>query len=78
MNPAAMKYWKDYYGQLVGSKITGFKMVKGDYDDEPYPPFFVSTRSGCKLKLELSMDPEGNGPGFLFISETEIKKEKSC
>jgi len=60
-----------YFAQLVGAKITKFKMVKGPYDDEPFPTYWVTGRNGDRLKLALSRDEEGNGPGFLFIEEAD-------
>ena len=59
----------NYYRQLVGTTITKFQMVKGPHDDEPFPTYWVRDTQGNTLKLELSQDEEGNGPGFLFIGD---------
>jgi len=56
-----------YYEQLVGSKIYEFGFT--EEDGEKFPTFFLEhPEHGC-LKIEVSRDPEGNGSGFLFISE---------
>ncbi len=58
------EYWQDYYGQLEGAKITKFWM-----GDDGYPTFgLVHPKLGA-LVIEVSRDPEGNDPGFLFISD---------
>ena len=59
----------NYYRQLVGATVTRFQMVKGPYDDTPYPTYWVKDMQGNTLKLEVSQDAEGNGPGVLFIGE---------
>ena len=60
-----------YFAQLVGATITRFDMVQGAYDDEPFPTYWVTGRNGDRLKLALSRDEEGNGPGFIFIEEVD-------
>ena len=65
-----------YYRQLVGAKITNFQMVKGPDDDAPYPTYWVDAPNGDKLKLEISRDAEGNGPGFLFIGVAQRREEE--
>ena len=56
--------WQKYYGQLEGAKITKFWM-----GDDGYPTFgLVHPKLGA-LVIEVSRDPEGNDPGFLFISD---------
>jgi len=56
-----------YYRQLVGSKIIGFELLEEDGDK--WPVFLVKNLKHVLLKVEVSRDPEGNGSGFLFISE---------
>ena len=60
-----------YFAQLVGAKITRFEMVQREYDDEPFPTYWVKARNGDRLKLAFSRDEEGNGPGFIFIEEVD-------
>ena len=57
-------YWPDYYGQLVGGKILQFWM-----NDDGYPSFEIAHPRFGLLIIEVSRDPEGNDPGFLFISD---------
>ena len=57
-------YWQDYYGQLVGGKILQFWM-----NDDGYPSFEIAHPRFGLLIIEVSRDPEGNDPGFLFISD---------
>ena len=61
MNAKELKY----YRQLVNAKITGFK--PNEDDEGSWPKFSVTLASGEKVYVEVSRDPEGNGPGFLFI-----------
>ena len=68
-------FYKKYYGQLVGATITKFEFPEaqpGEDTDgwyEPFPTFSAVLSDGTKIILSLSRDPEGNGPGFLFIQE---------
>ena len=63
-------YWQKYYGQLEGAKITKFWM-----GDDGYPTFgLVHPKLGA-LVIEVSCDPEGNDPGFLFISDGKEEKD---
>jgi|TARA_B100001093_G_scaffold248989_1_gene238422 hypothetical protein len=63
-------YWQDYYGQLEGAKITKFWM-----SDDGYPTFgLVHPKLGA-LVIEVSRDPEGNDPGFLFISDGKEEQD---
>ena len=57
---------QNYYEQLVGAKIVGFKFVADDFDGEEYPVFTLQLGK-MKVEFTLSMDEEGNGAGFAFI-----------
>jgi len=62
-----MTEWnKAYYGQLVGAKIVSLTIAVDEEMGEFWPTFEVVLRDGTKRSIELSMDEEGNGPGFLF------------
>jgi len=52
---------KKYLGALVGMTITA---VGTGRDGFPY--FKARDRAGNEVTCEISCDPEGNGPGFLF------------
>jgi len=66
------KFYNDYYGQLVGWTITSFDLVEDTEDplDTYLWPTFTLThhKTGNTVKVEVSQDEEGNGPGFLFIA----------
>jgi hypothetical protein len=57
-----------YYRQLVGSRITGFRLEADEFGDEPWPTFTLTMPEGDTLEMTLSRDPEGNGGGFAFIA----------
>ncbi len=57
-----------YYGQLVGSQITAFRLEPDEYGDDPWPTFTLKMPEGDTLEMTLSRDPEGNGGGFAFIA----------
>lgn len=50
-------YMKKYYKHLEGRKI-----LKTGLNKEGFPFFTLDDGS----RIEVSQDPEGNGPGFLF------------
>ena len=53
-----------YYGQLVGAKIAAYWE-----SDDGFPTFgLVHPKLGAMV-IEVSQDPEGNGEGFLFITD---------
>lgn len=58
------QFWEDYYSQLVGGVIEGFGIV--EEEDDYWPCFNVKLVTGELVQIEVSQDPEGNGPGFLF------------
>lgn len=63
------QFYQQYYGQLKGFKIESFKMVKGaDEYMKPFPCFILS-KGKQKIMIEVSQDQEGNGGGFLFITD---------
>jgi len=66
LDAKARKFYKDYYGVLVGATITKATIGEQDEEGETWPVFEVKLKDGTKLELELSQDEEGNGPGFMF------------
>ena len=58
-----------YYSQLVGFKITGFRMEEDEFGGDPFPIFTVLSPDNQQLQITVSQDPEGNGAGFLFLEE---------
>jgi len=64
------KYLRDVMENLVGAVITKI----GECDEDGFFDIHVQLTSdllGPSYKLTPSCDPEGNGPGFLFIEEVE-------
>jgi hypothetical protein len=60
-------FWNDYYKQLLGAVIKDVKVFENDdmgYK-EYFPCFLVKLMNGQTVQVDLLMDPEGNGPGFL-------------
>jgi len=59
------KFYMEYYKFLEGGRIT--KASLSDEDDEGNTWPVIQIKKGKEtLKIEVSRDPEGNGPGFLF------------
>lgn len=54
------KFWRDYYKSLEGGRI-----VKTGVKDDGFP-YLVVEKNGERFECDISADPEGNGPGFLF------------
>ena len=67
---SAGEYWKKYYGQLKGGRITHFEM-----SDDGFPVFKILHPVHGLLNIEVSCDSEGNGAGFLFIGSDYEEKE---
>ena len=59
---------EEYYTQMVGFKIIGFRM-----DDEGIDswPVFTVKKGAETLQMVVSRDQEGNGPGFMFIEDVK-------
>ena len=55
----------DYYKQLEGWTV---KKFLGN-DKDGFPQFVFKKPNEKDLLIEVSQDPEGNGGGFLFISD---------
>lgn len=66
------------YKQMIGHTIIGFEMEK-DEEGNDWPVFTVektyqsskTTATKVRHKLVISRDPEGNGPGFVFLEAGE-------
>lgn len=66
LDDSGIKFYADYFGQLVGAEILGFKMAVDPDEGDYWPTFLVKLKSGEMVEIELSQDEEGNGPGFIF------------
>ena len=62
----ANEFYTKYYTQLMGATITGFELVKDEYEAYIFWPTFTMTKDGETFTIEVSQDEEGNGAGFLF------------
>ena len=66
------KWQQRYYEQLVGGTIEACTIEPFDGcggRENGWPMFLLRTRKGGCLRLQVSMDEEGNGPGFMFIED---------
>lgn len=54
---------------LVGATITSVSVEEDDYDGADWLTLHVTPAEGHDLLVQVSRDPEGNGPGHLFIEE---------
>ena len=63
--------YDEHYKQLEGFTIKKFIGTSEEDYGDGFPQFAISNGKE-ELMIEVSQDPEGNGGGFLFISE--IKK----
>jgi len=61
------------YLKTLMENLVGFKITKIDEPDEDgfFDIHIEHPVDGDAYKLTPSCDPEGNGPGFLFIEEVE-------
>lgn len=65
----AVKFYEKYYSSLKGWTCVDVEIkTEDDYGMEVYWPTLVFTHPEYedKIRLELSRDEEGNGPGFAF------------
>lgn len=62
-----MKDWMEKkYGPLIGAKVLSIE----PFPEEPeYLRILVQLKDGTKRVLVPQRDPEGNGPGFLEVSD---------
>ena len=71
------KWFQEYYGQLEGytiSKFDGMKDTDGVGEDG-FASFILHKAGHQTLRVEVSKDEEGNGGGFMFVSEYKLGKE---
>lgn len=61
MNKAQQAFYRKYYATLIGGTI-----VQTGVTDDGWPQLVVKMPTGETYTCEVSQDPEGNGPGFLF------------
>jgi len=60
------KFEQAYYGFLLGATCTKVEFREGEFAGERWPLLHFRKPDGVHFEVEVSQDPEGNGPGFLF------------
>ena len=60
MDAREKRFWEKYYKNLIGHTITEAGVGKDGF------PYFKTKKGSLEFTCEVSQDPEGNGPGFLF------------
>lgn len=67
----------DYLTTLVDAKVVRIAAVTDDSDDwmlpDVWPVLVFEKPDGTLLQVDVSRDPEGNGPGHLFITDITDK-----
>jgi hypothetical protein len=64
-------FYEQYYGQLVGAKIVGFRLERDEsFGYTEQWPVFTLQLGSQRVEFILSSDEEGNDAGFAFIEET--------
>ncbi len=71
---AEAKFIKNQLSVLIGGTITQVETQIDESEGWPevWPFFIVKTADGKYLQVQVSRDPEGNGPGHLFIDPAEF------
>jgi hypothetical protein len=62
----------NHYAPLIGGRITLIEPARDDYG-QVWICLRVEFEDRPALRVEVSCDPEGNGPGHLFIGTEEVK-----
>jgi hypothetical protein len=61
------EFWIKYYSGLEGATIIKLLPFSDDNINEmDFISYLVKFADGTTDKIEISQDPEGNGPGFIF------------
>ena len=71
----------EVYKQMIGHTIIGFEF-EDDEEGVSWPVFTVektyqstkTTATKVRHRLVISRDPEGNGPGFVFLNAGEDER----
>lgn len=67
-----MDFAKRHLRPLVGATVVAVDCQTVDMGGykEAWPCIILRTPKGRILQVDVSRDPEGNGPGFCFINDT--------
>ena len=68
-----VRYYREHLDRLVDGKIISVGAIKDDscYGSERWQVLEIVKPDGTVYQINASRDPEGNGPGHLFIDEVE-------
>jgi len=58
-------FLKNYYSGIRGGRIVGIEVSRDEYTGDLWPVLVIQLGDET-FRCELSQDPEGNGPGFMF------------
>lgn len=71
---SANEFYAKYYGDFVGATILSFDGMNDEEEfGEGFPTFTVKFKDGETGQIQISRDPEGNGGGFIFGLNMEVK-----
>ena len=62
-----IKYAIEHFSQLIGNTIKEFHFIDSKHGFNRFPIFVTQDKKGNTYQVDVSMDQEGNGGGFLFI-----------
>lgn len=67
----SIDYHENHMASLIGATLTAATVSVDDEGDgvyfEVWPVLIFTKPDGTTIQVEVSRDPEGNGPGHLFI-----------
>jgi len=61
------EYAIEHFSQLIGHTIKEFHFNDTEHGLNPFPIFVTQDKKGNTYQVDVSIDQEGNGGGFLFI-----------
>ena len=65
----------EYYKQLEGYTVEQAFLGADDGYGGKFPTLVLARAGYPSIKIEVSRDEEGNGPGFLFIGDLKTAEE---
>lgn len=75
INPGAAQFHQARLNKLVGARITSVGIAPDEFGLFDPWPILVLRKDGKQIVVQVSQDPEGNGPGFLFIDGVDEPTE---
>lgn len=63
---SARDFYRAYYSALKGYTVKSVTLAEDDEFGDLWPTLTFTHPKKPDLKVEVSQDEEGNGPGFLF------------